>query len=434
MNMQTNGPAARRRLIAAAAILIQLCLGTVYAWSIFKKPMMAACGWTEIQTQAAFMTYGITIALSVALGGLLTDRIGPRIVGILGGLLFSTGVILGGAAVQTGNVPLLMVGYGVVGGFGAGLAYVTPIATLIRWFPDKRGQLTGMAVMGYGLGSFIMGNLGPALIVDFGIAATFYAWGGVSLLVIVPAALVLVNPPENWTPPAMRAEVSGVPSFSASVTLAEAAGGARFWILWLIFFVGTAMGLGLISQLSPMVQDVIIRSSPGARSAEGTKTIAVTAGTVLAVAGIFNGVGRFIWGWLSDVFGRRAVFALIFVSLALGLPAMARVESLFAFAGLCFYLLACYGGIVATMPALAADEFGPAHVGRIYGAIFIASGFGGLCGPYVFAAVKEATGGFTYALYTASGMAVLGLALIIVLRKKKAINPHAVMGAGRGQG
>jgi MFS transporter, OFA family, oxalate/formate antiporter len=191
----------KRKFIAAVAVMIQLCLGTTYAWSIFKIPMIVACGWSEVQTQSVYMTYGVVISLSVALGGMMADRFGPRIVSLCGGILFGSGLILGGAALQMKNLALLLTAFGVVSGIGAGWAYVSPLATLIRWFPDKRGMLTGLAVMGYGLGSFVLGNFGPAAIVNFGVPATFYAWGGVSLVILVCGALFLVNPPPSWSPP-----------------------------------------------------------------------------------------------------------------------------------------------------------------------------------------------------------------------------------------
>jgi len=188
----------KRWWVALAAVLMQLCLGTVYAWSIFKKPMMEANSWGETQTQFAFMIYGAVFALAVAFGGNLVDRLGPRIVALTGGALFSAGVFLGGLANQLQRIELLVVAYGLVGGLGGGFGYVTPIATLIRWFPDKRGLVTGLAVMGYGLGAFFMGNAGPSLIMNLGIPTTFYIWGGASLVVITASAFILRNPPDQW--------------------------------------------------------------------------------------------------------------------------------------------------------------------------------------------------------------------------------------------
>ena len=151
----------KRWWIAAAAVLMQLCLGSVYAWSIFKNPMMEAHGWSETQTQGAFMIYAVVFALAVAFGGSLVDRKGPRIIGGAGGVLFGTGLLLAGLANTLEHIRLLYFAYGIIAGLGGGLGYITPVTTLIRWFPDRRGLVTGLAVMGYGLGSFVMGNVGP---------------------------------------------------------------------------------------------------------------------------------------------------------------------------------------------------------------------------------------------------------------------------------
>jgi MFS transporter, OFA family, oxalate/formate antiporter len=412
-----TSPMSRRRFVAVSAILMQLCLGTVYAWSIFKKPMIAANGWGETQTQAAFMINSAIFALAVAFGGTLVDKVSPRITGALGGIMFGTGLLLAGVANSIKSITLLLIAYGVITGLGGGFGYVTPIATLIRWFPDKRGQLTGLAVMGYGLGAFILGNIGPHLIMKYGVANTFYMWGGISLVIVFAAALTLINPPEDWQPHQGAPLSVQTRVMPVSSTFSEAIRTQRFWILWMMLFVSITAGLGLISQLSPIAQDVMIRVYGGGVSEEKMKSIVIVSGSIVAVAGIFNGLGRLIWAWTSDYIGRKAVFALIFISFSLGFGALPHVNTTFVFAVLCFYLLACYGGTMASMPALAADEFGPSHIGKIYGMIFTACGFAGICGPYVFARVKELTGGFTYALYMESAVAVLGLVLVLVLTK-----------------
>ncbi|HWR69259.1 MAG TPA: OFA family MFS transporter [Desulfomonilia bacterium] len=414
----------KRWRVALMGVLMQLCLGTVYAWSIFKKPMMASNGWGETQTQLAFMIYGAVFALAVAFGGTLVDRVGPRIIALLGGTLFSAGVFLGGLANQLQRIELLILAYGLVGGLGGGFGYVTPIATLIRWFPDKRGLVTGLAVMGYGLGAFIMGNIGPSLIMSLGIAKTFYLWGGISLVIITGSALALENPPGGWHQ--LIARPGGIPSPAAErcATFPEALSSGRFWILWTMLFLSITAGLGLISQLSPMAQDVMMRSPAGVMNEEQMKAIVLASGTIVAVAGLFNGLGRLAWAWFSDTIGRKAVFAIIFTSFVLGFAALAHVETIIIFAALTFYLLACYGGTMASMPALAADEFGHEHIGKIYGMIFTASGFGSMCGPYIFARVKELTGDFTYALYAESTLAAMGLVLVAVLKKAPKANRY----------
>lgn len=410
------GGTEKRWRIAVAGVFMQLCLGSIYAWSVFKIPMMTAHGWSETQAQAPFMTYGAVFAAAVALGGALVDRMGPRIVGTLGGALFGSGIVLGGMANEVRSVELLVVAYGLIAGLGGGLGYVTPIATLIRWFPDRRGLVTGLAVGGYGLGSFALGNLGPALILDLGVARTFYIWGGTSLMIVLAAASILKDPPAGWAGRFGSPGAGAAPPGRHSSTLREALRSGRFWILWTMLLVSMTAGLGLISQLSPMAQELMMRGRAGGVTGDEARAIVLASGAVVAVAGLFNSLGRLAWSWLSDVIGRKAVFALIFASMLLGFPALDRVDGIPVFAGIIFYLLACYGGTMAAMPALAADEFGHEHIGKIYGLLFTASGLASLCGPYLFAAVKETTGGFAHALYAESAVAAFGLMLVILLK------------------
>lgn len=408
--MPSDNLERKRWWITMAAVAMQLCLGTVYAWSIFKKPLMSAHGWTETQTQGAFMIYSFVFALAVAFGGTLIDRKGPRLAGVLGGTLFAGGLLLAGIANRMNSIGLLYLAYGLVAGLGGGFGYAAPVTTLIRWFPDKRGLVTGLAVMGYGFGSFLMGNLGPRLIIKLGAADTFLAWGSCSLIIVLGAAAFLRNPPAHWAPVGFAgARQAGQPSLS----FVRAIRTPQFWMLWAILFLNVTAGLGLISQLSPMAQD-IMRTAAGVNLTEsGTKTIAILAGSIVAVAAIFNGLGRLIWSWLSDAVGRKAVFSVLCLTQAAGFICLANVSGTALFTILACYLLACYGGTLAAMPAFAADEFGAEHIGKIYGVIFTACGAAGLAGPYLFARVKSHTGSFAPALLTEA--VLLGISFLLVL-------------------
>ena len=417
--MEKDNLERTRWWIAAAAVLMQLCLGTVYAWSIFKKPMMSAHGWSETQTQGAFMIYAAVFALAVAFGGRLIDTKGPRIIGATGGALFGAGLLLSGLANTLEHIWMLYIAYGIIAGLGGGFGYITPVTTLIRWFPDKRGLVTGLAVMGYGFGSFVMGNIGPSLIMKSGVANTFFIWGAISLVVVLCTVTLLKNPPENWHPASSRPVHADTDTVSAAVsfTFSQAARTPQFWILWLILFLTVTAGLGLISQLSPMAQDVMKAAFGGEPSAEQAKSIVIISGTIVAVGAIFNGIGRLAWAWTSDAVGRKAVFAALFITQTAGYILLAHAGGLLPFAALACYLLACYGGSLASLPAFVADEFGPEHIGKIYGTIFTACAVAGIVGPYIFARIKELTGSFQVALYIESALLLAGFILAVTFRK-----------------
>lgn len=425
--MNQAGLEVKRWRIAGAAVVMQLCLGSVYAWSIFKKPLMTAHGWSETQTQGAFMIYALMFAASVAIGGAVVDRKGPRFVGILGGILFSSGLVLAGYANAAGNILLLYCSYGFIAGLGGGFGYVTPITTLIRWFPDKRGLVTGLAVMGYGFGSFIMGNVGPRLIISFGISTAFSLWGIVSLVLVLCSVLFFTNPPPGWAPAGAGTGEDVKAGLQApSFTFSEAVRTGQFWILWSLVFLLVTAGLGLISQLSPMAQDVLLSQLKGTVTEEHLKTAAIASGKIVAIAAVFNGLGRLLWAWASDSVGRQRVFAILFITGALGCLLLARSSHILIFTALICYIFACYGGGLACMPAFAADEFGHAHIGKIYGVIFSACGVAGIVGPYIFASVKEMTGSFAAALSIESVLLAIGFLLVITFRSPRRINDSGV--------
>lgn len=410
--MSNENLESKRWLIAGAAIIMQLCLGTVYAWSVFKKPLMTAHGWSETSVQITFMICIGVIGLAAAFGGTLVDKKGPRFVATIGGILFGVGTLIAGFADQVGSIWLMYLGFGLIAGLGNGFGYVTPIATLIRWFPDKRGLVTGLAVMGFGAGAFFMGKIGPGMVNSMGVANTFYIWGVIFLIAVTAAAQLYKNPPKGWLPAGFKPAASSV-SAADSFQFGEAVKTPQWWMLWGMLFLNVSAGLGLISQLSPMAQDVIKKASQGITPAE----LAVAGGAILAYASIFNGLGRLFWAWTSDAIGRRMVFITMFISQAILYVYLPQVSEQFLFTVLACYLLACYGGGFAVMPAFAADSFGPGYIGKVYGMMLTAWGCAGVVGPLVFAQIKG------IALYVAAGMLLGGFVLAFMYKppaKKKA--------------
>ncbi len=423
--MSTENLEKKRWWIAIAAIVMQLCLGTVYAWSVFKKPLMAAHGWGETSVQVTFMICIGVIGCAAAFGGMLVDKRGPRFVATIGGILFGIGTLLGGLADQLGSIVLLYVGYGLIAGLGNGFGYVTPIATLIRWFPDKRGLVTGLAVMGFGAGAFFMGRIAPAMINGFksvdpsgkilasGVSTTFYIWGVVFLVLVTAAAQLYKNPPKGWVPAGFAPAPGKATAAADSFTLAQARSTRQWWMLWAMLFLNISAGLGLLSQLSPMAQEVL------KKTITDPAKLAIAGGTVLAIASIFNGLGRLFWAWLSDAIGRRMVFLVMFATQAVLLVLLPQVGQATLFTIVVCYILACYGGGFATMPAFAADSFGSGYIGRVYGTMLTAWGAAGVVGPLVFAQLKGAA-----PLYVAACLVSLGF-LITLFYKRPAAKTEA---------
>ncbi|TAL35049.1 MAG: MFS transporter, partial [Spirochaetes bacterium] len=304
--MSNENLESKRWWIAAAAVIIQLCLGTVYAWSVFKKPLMTTHGWGETATQLTFILLMGIIGCAAAFGGTLVDKKGPRFVATIGGLLFGTGTLIAGLGDQMGNIYVLYLGFGVVAALGNGFGYVTPIATLIRWFPDKRGLVTGLAVMGFGAGAFFMGQIAPAMINSFkvvqtidgvekitssGVATTFYIWGVIFLVLVSAAAQMFKNPPQGWLPAGFTPSASTV-SAADSFKFGEAVKRPQWWMLWAMLCLNVSAGLGLISQLSPIAQDLykpLVDASITGNDL--VKTLALAGGSVVAISAIFNGLG-----------------------------------------------------------------------------------------------------------------------------------------------
>ena len=396
----------KRWLIVIAAIAAEMCVGTTYAWSVFKKPLMFAHGWSETSTQITFMLVMGCIGVAGAFGGMLVDKKGPKFVATIGGILFGIGTLIAGIADRTGNILLIYLGYGLITGIGGGFCYVTPLATLIRWFPDKRGLVTGLAIMGFGSGSFFMGLIAPKIIINIGVANTFYVFGIIFSGILITMAQLYKNPPEGWVPSGFKqtlSEASGADSF----TFDEAIKSRGWWTLWGVLFLNVSAGFGLVSQISPLAQDVIRHTNPEIT----IEALAIAGGKIMAIVMVFNTFGRLMWAWISDAIGRKNTFIIMLLSQVVLYILLPRVENIVLFTIIAGYLLTCLGGSFAIMPAFTADSFGSKYIGRIYGMMLTAGACAGILGPFIFAHAKG------IALYVVATLLVMGFALVLSYKK-----------------
>jgi OFA family oxalate/formate antiporter-like MFS transporter len=391
-----------RWIVAGAGVVLQLCLGTVYAWSFFQSKIVLAYGWTNSVTAAAFSTAMFTLGLAAAAGGVLLPRVGPRRLAVTGALAYGVGQAIGAAGLASNNAALFLVGYGVVGGVGLGLGYVTPVATAVKWFPDKRGLVTGMVVMGFGLGALLMSKvLGtvfldafiPADIAGADLAAAYRAAlpkvflaSGLALGVVgACAAALLCNPPASYVPPgyAPPPVERGAGTPARSGTACVCSGG--FALMWVVLFCNVAAGIMFIAFQAPLLEELLAAARPG-MSAAG---LAAAGALLVGASALCNGLGRLFWGGLSDRIGRASAFRLIFGTQIVAFALLMHVSDPWLFAALVCYVLLCYGGGFGTAPSLVADAFGSARMPVVYGALLTAWSAAGLAGPQLAAYFRD---------------------------------------------
>lgn len=392
-----NANSSNRWLIAVAGIVMQIALGAVYAWSVFRNPLTQSYGWTVSQATLIFELAIFTLGLSAFAGGLWMKNAGPRRVAVVGGLCYGLGTLLAGQV--GGNLLLFTLSYGVLGGIGLGLGYIVPVATLIKWFPDKRGMITGLAVAGFGAGAVITAPLAQRLISSVGVSRTFTFLGIAYFILVAGAALFMRMPPEGFCPDGWQPLLSEQPQSAGNdYTLGEALRTWQWYALWAVLFLNTLAGISIISQISPLAQEV-------------THVSAVAAAGLVGTIAIANGSGRFLWSWFSDYIGRPRVFLTMFATQTVAFLLLSRVHGFGLLAVLSFVILLCYGGGFGTMPAFAADYFGPRNVGSIYGLMLTAWGSAGLLGPTLIAYVRQSTGHYTAALELIAGIMLLSAVL-----------------------
>ncbi|HPZ84162.1 MAG TPA: OFA family MFS transporter, partial [Thermogutta sp.] len=385
----TETKVLNRWWVVLGAILIQLALGAIYAWSVFTKALTAEpYSFTKTQTQIIFSVGLATFAFVMVLAGRLQSRIPPRIVSLLGGLMLGLGYILARFVGTSfwGHVLTL----GIVAGAGIGLAYVVPIAVGVRWFPDKKGMLTGLAVAGFGFGAFLWiqlaGNLGQ-LINMLGVANVFFVYGIIFAVLVAIGSIWMVNPPEGYHPPGWdpaaqakkAAKVGGTREFSSFQMLRT----PQFYMLWFMFVAGAMAGLMVIGVIKLFGIERLQAFYSTAGEQDALRKAEVTAELAMAIFfAIANGLGRIGWGIISDFIGRKASLVLMLISQTAVMAAffwLAQTPTLF-FLGAC-WIGFNFGGNFALFPAATADLFGNKNVGANYGWVFTSYGIGGIVGP-----------------------------------------------------
>jgi OFA family oxalate/formate antiporter-like MFS transporter len=385
---------------------MQIALGAVYAWSVFRDPLIRQFHWTISEVTLTFTIAIFVLGFASFFGGLWLNRRGPRIVALTGGALYGIGVFL--ASFSADKLWWLYLSYGVIGGVGLGFGYIVPVAVLVKWFPDKRGLLTGIAVGGFGAGALVTAPLATRLIQSVGVLPTFAYLGIAYLIVTLVSALFLVNPPPDyrppgWTPSALQTSQRAARDY----TLGEALRAWQWWVLWLLLFLNTSAGISVISQESPLFRTLAAVS------------VTVAAGMV-GIASMGNALGRVFWAWVSDLATRRMTFLIMFLIQAVLFWFYPGIHSATLLLVVTFVILMCYGGGFGTMPAFTADYFGARNVGPIYGLMLTAWGFASVFGPLLIAHMRQSTGQYGGALHIIAIVLLVSIALPFIVRPPRA--------------
>jgi OFA family oxalate/formate antiporter-like MFS transporter len=394
-------PSINRWWIAVAGVCLQMALGAAYAWSVFRIPLVKEYGWSIAQVSFTFAIAWFFLGCTSVLGGLWLNRSGPRIVAVVAGLLWGGGVFL--ASFSAHKLWLLYLSYGVIGGTGLGMGYIVPITVLVKWFPEHRGLITGIAVGGFGAGALISAPLAGRLLQNVGLMPTFAYLGVAFGTVAVLSGLFMQIPPPGWKPAGWEPTAAQLSQRSdRDYTLGEALRTWQWWALCGLMSINTMAGLSVVSQAAPMFQEL-------------GKVSAVTAATLVGVISIGNGIGRVFWAWISDVTARRTAFFAMYLLQAVLFWTYHYISSPALLTIVTFVIVMCYGGAYGITPAFAADYFGPRHVGPIFGLMMLPWAFPAAFGPLLFAYLREANGSYNQALYLIAGMLTIAMILPIVV-------------------
>jgi OFA family oxalate/formate antiporter-like MFS transporter len=401
-------PTRGRWGLVAAALLLQFSTGGVYAWSVFSKALQAAEPFqlSKVESTLPFQVTIGMIFIGTYIGGRIQDRRGPRTVAMIGGAIYGIGIILASFARSGDQLWLLVLGYGVLGGFGLGLAYIVPIAMLQKWFPDRRGMITGLAVGGFGFGAVLTAPVAQWLIEGNRDVPTsaFLPLGIGYLIASVAGAAFFRNPPEGYRVPGYEPATSGrVVDSGRDYTQGEALRTWQWYALTAILTLAVAAGIALISQAAASFTDIAGYSAGAAAAAVG-------------ILGLFNGAGRIVWGTLSEKIGRMTTFIAILAIEGVCLLLLPHVGNAALFFVLAALIYLCYGGAFGTMPATAGDFFGLKNAGAVYGLMLIGWSIGGVVGPLIAAALIGGDKDYTTAYTTIGIITLVAIAAAAVTR------------------
>jgi len=394
-----NGHARWKYVVAA--VVINLCLGAVYAFSILVPPLEAEFHWTRIETSLASTIALLTFALSMMPAGRLQDKKGPRTAVTIGGILIGLGMMLSS---YTNSLVWLYTSYGILLGLGIGFAYGAPIATCSKWFPDKKGLATGLVVFGFGGGSILFAPLWNFIILNYSWRTNFLVSGLLFMTLTITSAQILKNPPKDYKPAGWNLPEKSMKT-NAEFEPTAMIRTLPFVLLWVSYWFGTNAGLMTISQAKQIAKEI-----PGMNDLEATFAVSILGG--------FNALGRILWGFIGDRIGREKALTIGFLTCAVALLILGTVsEQTFFLVGICLVGL-CFGGFLALYPALTSDYYGSKNLGANYGIVFTAYGAGSVLGPIMASYFRTYQGTYLPAFYISIVLALLGMVLILSLRKK----------------
>ncbi|KQO27518.1 OFA family MFS transporter [Acidovorax sp. Leaf78] len=458
-------PGFNRWLVPPAALAIHLCIGMAYGFSVFWLPLSKAlstagtgsacakdmsffaelfasgCDWRVATLGWMYTLFFVFLGCSAAIWGGWLERAGPRKAGVVSAVCWCGGMLLSALGIHLHQFWLMILGSGVIGGIGLGLGYISPVSTLIKWFPDRRGMATGMAIMGFGGGAMIGSPLAVDLMkhfsspTDVGVMQTFVVMALVYFVFMMAGALGYRVPPTGWKPAGWTPPP---PSANAMITqrhvhVKRVWGIPQFWLIWVVLCMNVSAGIGVIGMASPMLQEVFgggligVQQKFGELDKAQLAAIAAVAGGFTALLSLFNIGGRFFWASLSDKFGRKMTYVIFFVLGGLmyaSIPSSAGAGSKLLFVGAFCVILSMYGGGFATVPAYLADLFGTQFVGAIHGRLLTAWATAGILGPVVVNYMREYQLGlglpreqvYNQTMYILVGMLVIGLIANLMVR------------------